>query len=72
MELVGVYSTPERDPRGHTVSPVYLCRVVTGVARGGDDASEARWFSDLAGVELAFDHAAVLADALFRLTPTCT
>jgi 8-oxo-dGTP diphosphatase len=66
VELVGVYSTPDRDPRGHTVSPVYLCRVVSGVARGGDDASEARWFSDLAGVELAFDHAAVLADAFFR------
>jgi len=70
VELVGVYSTPDRDPRGHTVSPVYLCRVVTGVARGGDDASEARWFSDLAGVELAFDHAAVLADAFFCPAPT--
>jgi hypothetical protein len=44
--------------------------VVSGVARGGDDASEARWFSDLAGVELAFDHAAVLADAFFRPAPT--
>jgi 8-oxo-dGTP diphosphatase len=65
VELVGVYSTPERDPRGHTVSPVYLCRVVGGAVRGGDDASEARWFADLTGVELAFDHATVLADACF-------
>lgn len=70
VELVGVYSAPDRDPRGHTVSPVYLCRVVGGSAQGGDDADEARWFADLAGVELAFDHARVLADAFFRLTPT--
>jgi 8-oxo-dGTP diphosphatase len=66
VALVGVYSTPERDPRGHTVSPVYLCRVAGGSARGGDDASEARWFPDLTGVELAFDHADVVADAFFR------
>jgi 8-oxo-dGTP diphosphatase len=65
VQLVGVYSTPDRDPRGHTVSPVYLCRVAGGKAEAGDDASEARWFSDLTGVELAFDHARVLADASF-------
>jgi len=51
------------------VSPVYLCRVASGEVRGGDDASDARWFSELTGVELAFDHAKVLADAFFRLTP---
>ncbi len=69
VALVGVYSTPDRDPRGHTVSPVFLCEVVAGEARGGDDASEARWFTDLAGVELAFDHARVLADACFLPRP---
>ena len=63
VQLVGVYSDPDRDPRGPTVSPVYLCAVVGGETRGGDDASEARWFPDLTGVELAFDHARVLADA---------
>lgn len=36
---------------------------------GGDDAAEARWFADLAGVELAFDHARVLADAGFATRP---
>ena len=64
--LVGVFSAPERDPRGHTVSAVYLCRVVGGALAAGDDAAEARWFADLAGVALAFDHAAVLASAGFR------
>jgi 8-oxo-dGTP diphosphatase len=63
VEVMGVYSAPDRDPRAHTVSVVYLCRVVGGTARGGDDASEARWFADVAGIELAFDHARILADA---------
>ncbi len=68
-QLVGVYSDPDRDPRGHTVSPVYLCAVVGGETRGGDDASEARWFADLTGVELSFDHARVLADACLLPRP---
>jgi 8-oxo-dGTP diphosphatase len=69
VRLLGVYSTPDRDPRGHTVSVVYLCRVVSGEVVGGDDAAEARWFADLAGVPLAFDHADVLADAGFLPRP---
>lgn len=63
VALLGVYSTPARDPRGHTVSTVYLCRVLGGRLSGGDDASEARWFDNLTGITLAFDHATVLADA---------
>ncbi len=65
VRLLGVYSAPDRDPRGHTVSPVYLCRVIGGELRGGDDAADARWFADLTGMELAFDHRQVLADAGF-------
>ncbi len=61
--LVGVYSAPDRDPRFHTVSVVYLCRRIGGRLAGADDAAEARWFADLRGVDLAFDHAAILADA---------
>ncbi len=63
VALLGVYSSPARDPRGHTVSAVYLCRVTGGRLAGGDVACDARWFSDLTGIELAFDHAEVLADA---------
>ena len=63
--LAGVYSLPGRDPRGPTVSTVYLCRVTGGRLRGGDDAREARWFTVLRGLALAFDHASVLADAGF-------
>jgi 8-oxo-dGTP diphosphatase len=64
-ELLGVYDTPGRDPRGWTVSVVYLARVPgeTAVA-GADDASDARWFAADRLPELAFDHAIILADAL--------
>ncbi len=69
VSLLGVYSRPDRDPRGHTVSAVYLCRVLSGTLRGGDDAAEARWFGDLGGVALAFDHAEILASAGFLPHP---
>ena len=60
--LLGVYSDPARDPRHHTVSTVYVGRA-EGSPSGGDDAAEARLFSegDLPS-PLAFDHAAILAD----------
>jgi 8-oxo-dGTP diphosphatase len=63
--LLGVYDTPGRDPRGWTVSVVYLARVPSEAAvAGGDDASDARWFALDHLPELAFDHALILADAL--------
>lgn len=65
VSLLGVYSQPGRDPRGHTVSVVYLCQVLGGQLAGGDDALEARFFPDLTGVLLAFDHARILKDAGF-------
>jgi 8-oxo-dGTP diphosphatase len=65
IAVAGVYSDPARDPRFHTCSVVYLCRAVGGRLRGGDDAAAARWFADLTGVALAFDHARILTDAGF-------
>lgn len=63
VRLVGVYSEPDRDPRGHNVSVTYLARATGGELAAADDASEAR-FMDPAAVELAFDHAAIVEDAL--------
>ncbi len=46
LTLVGVYSTPGRDPRDWTVSAAYLAvvdeKAVNPVA--GDDADDAKWF----------------------------
>ena len=61
-DLLGVYSRPDRDPRGHTISVVYVGRA-QGSPRGGDDAKDARLFSlDALPAPLAFDHAEILVD----------
>jgi len=63
--LVGVFSGPERDPRG-TIAGAYLCRVVGSAGRklkGGDDAAEARWFSLDVLPDLAFDHKKIIEEA---------
>lgn len=67
-ELLGVYSDPGRDPRGHTVSVLYEAKPIGGTVTGGDDASEARWFavSELARLELAFDHSKIAREQLAR------
>src|SRR5262249_50922892 len=44
-DLRSVYSDPDRDPRGHTVTVVYACRPIRGTALGSDDAADARWFT---------------------------
>ncbi len=65
LELLGVYDTPGRDPRGPTVSVVYVLRTARELdAHGGDDAAQARWFALERLPSLAFDHALVVADAI--------
>ncbi|MBD3397794.1 NUDIX domain-containing protein [Candidatus Micrarchaeota archaeon] len=59
-EMVGVFSKPGRDPRG-TVGVAFLCKVISGEIRGGDDAAEARWFSLGQLPEVAFDHKEVIS-----------
>ena len=65
LVFLGAYDEPERDPRGRTLSLAYL-----GVAgpdaqpRGGDDAARAEWMPALGAPPLAFDHEAILGDAL--------
>ena len=66
IKLIGVYSDPKRDPRGHTVSVIYLCETLSGELAGGDDAAKAQSFTDLADIDLAFDHNLVLQDIGFK------
>jgi 8-oxo-dGTP diphosphatase len=70
LTLLGVYDTPGRDPRGPTVSVVFLMATDEELeASGGDDAADARWFPLDALPDLAFDHAVVIDDAI-RLAAT--
>ena len=61
--LIGVYSEPERDPRGHNVSVAFLVRALGGELAAATDASEVSVL-DPSSVELAFDHRRIIDDAL--------
>ena len=63
IRLLGVYSDPDRDPRGHSVSAVYIARPTGGELKAATDAAEVRIFPDISGLELGFDHRQILADA---------
>jgi 8-oxo-dGTP diphosphatase len=63
LRLVGVYSDPKRDLRGHTCSVVFLAAAPRAKPAAGDDAAAAEWVKDWTKVDLAFDHAEILADA---------
>lgn len=60
--LVGVYSDPDRDPRGHNVSVAFLARVVAGDLMAASDAAEVSVL-DPNTIELAFDHRRIVAEA---------
>ena len=60
--LLGVYGAPDRDPRQHNVSIVFVGRA-EGAPVGGDDAAAARVVAlDALPSPLCFDHARILAD----------
>ncbi|BAD86473.1 probable 8-oxo-dGTPase, MutT homolog, NUDIX hydrolase family [Thermococcus kodakarensis KOD1] len=65
VKLVGVYSRPDRDPRGHTVTVAFLC-IGEGELKAGDDAKEVFVFpiEEALNLPLAFDHGEILRDAL--------
>lgn len=64
IRLVGVYSDPQRDPRGHTITVAFLLKRKSGKIKGGDDASEARMLPLDSLPPLAFDHGKIINDAL--------
>jgi 8-oxo-dGTP diphosphatase len=63
LQLVGVYSDPSRDPRGHTCSVAFLARIARAVPKAGDDAAAAEWVKGWSKLDLAFDHAKIVSDA---------
>jgi 8-oxo-dGTP diphosphatase len=64
VRLLGVYSRPDRDPRGHCVSAVYLVDAGDQQPVAGDDAASAEFVADFRSLTLAFDHNEIVADAL--------
>ena len=66
IEQLGTFGDPDRDPRGHTVSIVFMAFIDASrsAATGSDDAADARWFDVTEPPHLAFDHAKVFSLAI--------
>lgn len=68
-DILGIYSDPQRDPRGHIMSTVFVGRVPSSenaknkaIAR--DDASQLEWIDlqTIGDKNLAFDHKIILSN----------
>jgi len=66
QSLVGVYSNPHRDPRGHVVSVAFAAAIIGGSLAAGSDALDAMLWDIAELPPLAFDHAQIISDALVR------
>jgi 8-oxo-dGTP diphosphatase len=65
--LIGVYSDPDRDPRGHVISVAFAADIIGGTLAAGSDARDATLCDIAALPPLAFDHAQIISDSLVRL-----
>lgn len=65
-ELVNVYSEPNRDPRGHTITVAYIAKGDFNERKADDDAEDIDIFSaeELDEIQLAFDHKKIIDDCL--------
>ena len=62
IKLLGVYSAPSRDPRGHTVTVCYLA-LGKGDPNAGSDAEDIELFEITDLPQLAFDHNTIIDNA---------
>lgn len=65
-ELFNVYSKPDRDPRDHTITIVYLATGNINDRKAGSDAEDIMLcsFEVLSSLKIAFDHERILTDIL--------
>jgi 8-oxo-dGTP diphosphatase len=64
--ILGVYSAPERDPRGHIATVVFISKPIGGKIKCSDEHLSVDWYkiSDLDFSKLAIDHGKILRDYL--------
>ncbi len=66
--MVGVYSDPHRDPRGHIISICFLGHKIGGKLVADTDAADVKCLvvDEVSRIKMAFDHHIILEDA-FKL-----
>jgi 8-oxo-dGTP diphosphatase len=68
VDILGVYSAPNRDPRGHIMSTVFIGKISQNdeikEALAGDDAAAIDWINleDVDNASFAFDHKKIISD----------
>ncbi|MGZ5511143.1 MAG: NUDIX domain-containing protein [Nitrososphaeraceae archaeon] len=64
INILGVYSDPNRDPRGHIMSITFIAKIIKGNLKEGDGVTELRWveINNLENIKLGFDHSKILSD----------
>jgi 8-oxo-dGTP diphosphatase len=68
-KIFNIYSKPNRDPRCHTITIVYLATGNTNDMKAGSDAKNICLcsFEELSSLKIAFDHEKILTDILENL-----
>ena len=68
-DLVGVYSEPDRDPRGHTITVAFTATGDMSKMKADSDAKEVKIFSaeKLDEINIAFDHDKIIRDCLKKV-----
>ena len=66
IDLVNVYSEPDRDPRGHTITVAYIAKGNFNDRKAEDDACDIAIFSveKIDEIKIAFDHKKIIKDCL--------
>jgi 8-oxo-dGTP diphosphatase len=64
IDILGVYSDPNRDPRGHIMSITFIVKITRGELKAGDSVTELKWIgiNNLENIKLGFDHLKILSD----------
>jgi 8-oxo-dGTP diphosphatase len=62
VKLVGVYSDPKRDPRGH-ISAAFIAKTLSKKLKGDVEVEEVKWFGLDELPKMGFDHAKIIQDA---------
>jgi ADP-ribose pyrophosphatase YjhB (NUDIX family) len=68
IDILGVYSEPERDPRGHIMSTVFIGKISKSSDKADaiaqDDAVAIEWlnFESVDNTRIGFDHKKIITD----------